>query len=107
MDVADTDVQGELPALLNLMVANRTDKDGSAAGTPDAWSNRVLVGLRTLSRGDEFTPYLNISDQQRLDGITFYYAAGFANDINSPTYRSASWTGNNTSFTSQIYGPIS
>lgn len=56
---------------------------------PDLWSNRVYVGLRSSSRGDNFRAYINISDEQNVIGVTVTAGtnATFGNDTTTPTGR--------------------
>jgi hypothetical protein len=80
-------IGGDISALIRLMFRNQSDTIGGALLS--AWSNRVIVGLRSLSRGEDFTPYLNLADEQNNANITVstYVAAAFANDITASSGR--------------------
>ena len=55
---------------------------------------RVIMGLRSNSRGENFTPYINLSDEaQNPAGITVteYGAAAYVASIEAPTGRAIDW----------------
>lgn len=55
---------------------------------------RVLIGSRSVSRGDNFTAYLNTVDEQNIAGVTCVVAGvntSFIADLNSPTGRALEW----------------
>ena len=60
-------VGGDIPALARIIVANKSD---AASGSPVLHTNRLLIASRPLSRGENFTPFLNIADEQNPSGVT-------------------------------------
>lgn len=71
IDVGDSQVLGDIPALLKIRAHNRSDKDYyNTKDELDSLSNRVLIGLRSLSRGSSFTAFLNCSDEQNPIGVS-------------------------------------
>jgi hypothetical protein len=68
ISIAATDVLGDLPALLRIILNQRADKDGTNA--PAAWDNRIVVGLRSDSRGSLFRSFINLSDVQLPLGLS-------------------------------------
>lgn len=67
IEVDADEVGGDIPALVRHYLHNV-----SAGGpyAPHLPGGRWIVGLRSLSRGAEFTAYLNCSDTQNIEGIT-------------------------------------
>jgi hypothetical protein len=55
----------------------------------NSWSNRLVAGLRSISRGSEFRAFINISDEQNVPGITVTAGtnASFGADPTTPTGR--------------------
>ena len=45
--------------------------------------NRVFVALRSVSRGDNFTAFLNAANVQNPAGVTLTYGANTANFVSS------------------------
>lgn len=75
-------VPGDIASLLRLKMLN------CGATVATRYSNRLFVGLRSASRGLNFTPYLNISDIQNNANVTVIALAGaFANSPITPTGR--------------------
>lgn len=68
-EIAAAQVGGDLPALARMLVQNRSDQDGRAGSGPDLYANRIVMGLRSTSRGAGFRAYLNISQVQQPVGI--------------------------------------
>ena len=56
-------------------------------------ANRVIAGLRSLSRGDDFTAFLNITDRQWPSWYSVLKAAAISwiDDSTAPTGRAAYW----------------
>jgi len=83
VDIDEAQVKGDIPALARIMF------DSAAC----AWRsmNSLVIALRSLSRGEEFTAYLNASDTQNLGGAictpNATLAAHFDTDTTSPTGR--------------------
>jgi len=70
IDIDADEVPGDIAALLRAMMFNESDYNGPEQGGPDLYSNRLLMGLRSLGRGEQFVAYLNCSDEQNPPGIT-------------------------------------
>lgn len=91
VDIAATQVAGDLPALARIY---RTNESGNIVG-PDIGFDRLLVGLRSLSRGSRFTPYINISDEQNDPGLALSVVGPntvWAADTTTATGRNATYT---------------
>ena len=87
IDVAADQLTGDIGALIRLKITQMSDvKSGYPVSTPESYVSRLLVGSRSLSRGADFTPYLNCSYRDAQWGIDVRYAnlAFFANSA-SPT----------------------
>jgi len=83
MEWTGTSTSGDLPSKFAIAIGGR-----GSAGT--LVSNRVIMALRTRDRGSNFTPYVNVADEQNAAGITVACVdAAFANDVTSPTGRVA------------------
>lgn len=76
-EVAATQVGGDIPALSKYDVLNMYDTSiGSGAG-PD----NVIFASRSIDRGDDFTAYINLSDEQNPTGITVSTPGGGSGSI--------------------------
>ena len=62
-DVDELQPPGDLPALLRVKILGAA-ADASGGGTLRIGPNRVILGLRSLSRGTDFSPYINLSPEQ-------------------------------------------
>ena len=84
---SDKAAGGALPNVIRMLVENQSDVDLSTA--PVLFSNRMICGLRTYSRGADFAAYINFADEQNPDGITVSVGGvgAFANDVRTPTGR--------------------
>lgn len=67
VEISSADVAGDIPAVIESILENEADDDGSDL---DFWTSRVIVGLRSLGRGTDFTAYLNCGDEQNIAGVT-------------------------------------
>ncbi len=98
VEIQADQVAGDIPALARIRLTNQSD---AASGSPVLHTNRLIVGLRSLSRGENFTPFLNISDEQNPTGVTVTLGANttYSNDPITITGRRASFafSGANTS----------
>ena len=99
VSIAAAEVNGDLPALLHLWLANKSDLDGAGGSAPDAWANRYLVGVRSLTRGLYFQPFLNFSDTQLFAGVAVAGTAATVAAANpqTATGRQYTHTGTGTS----------
>jgi len=86
LNIDSAQVPGEIAALARIILEGRETKH---TYTPDT----VMVALRSLSRGDRFTPFINISDKQNEIGIVLNYPAdGAMSDASyTPTGRLFTW----------------
>lgn len=68
-------ISGDMPALLQIKLHNISDKSGiGVTPAPSLHANRVMIGLRSLARGEDFTPYLDAGGRQNIDqGVTVTY----------------------------------
>lgn len=92
--IADTAVQGEIPALARIRIRNRSDLDGRAGSAPDLWANRIVVGLRSLDRGSAFVSHLNVSDTLQPAGVSCAAGTGaaFGAGLTGITGRLLTWS---------------
>lgn len=59
VDIDGLNINGEIPALARIRTKS----------IENIYSTNVIIGARSKSRGEDFTPYLNYSDRQFRDGI--------------------------------------
>jgi len=93
-EIDSNQVGGSIPALMQLKAYNLSDADGRDGSAPDLFENRVVVGLRSTSRGSKFQSYINLSDEQNpveID-ITAGTNTSFADDVLAPSGRRMSYT---------------
>lgn len=90
IDIDEDEIGGDIAALAQEKIRN-VSFEGLAQ---PLFFNRFLVGLRSLERGEDFSAYINIADEQNDPGITTTtsIATVFQNDITAPTGRSALYT---------------
>jgi len=96
-EIAASAVGGDIPALCQIRSTDQSDEDGRAGSAPDLWVNRVLIGLRSTSRGATFNAYINVSDadDQNPTGVTVAVVAPnttFADDHDRITGRRFTWS---------------
>lgn len=86
IEVDADNVGGDVAALIRQHIRNQSDKGGTVSDN-DLYSTRVLVGLRSLSRGADFTPFINWSNEQNNAGLTITLGGSSAwrADSASPT----------------------
>ena len=86
------ELYGNVPALARWYLANQSDN----ATAPRLYYNRVFAGLRSVSRGAYFTPYINLTDrttQNLADGgsgsltVSAVGTGAFASDVTCATGR--------------------
>lgn len=109
IEIAASAVLGDLPPLARLKALNETEL---GAAVPGGY-NRLFVGLRSASRGLDFSAYLNASDEQNPEGLTVSALTGgaFADDTTAPTGRRVTCTNSggvrfafSTTLLKQYYG---
>jgi hypothetical protein len=85
-------VLGDIPALCQQIIYNRSDKDNDTSA-PKLAFNRLIVGLRSVDRGDSFSAYINCGNNQVPPG--FILTAGtnttFGNSYLSPVGNMATY----------------
>lgn len=105
VDVPAAQVSGDIPALAQILITNRSNSSGRGATTP-LWDNRIFVGLRSYSRGAGFAAYLNAADEQNPDGISVTLGAGtaYSNAVSAITGRLVTYSAGagDTTFTSRV-----
>ena len=80
---------GDISHALRTMIKNRSDIDGALSTADERYADRVIASTRSLIRGGNFTPYINISDEQNDADIAVVAIApsAFADDIRAPSGR--------------------
>jgi hypothetical protein len=76
VDISAAQISGDIEALLQIKVTNRSDEDGRGGSAPDLWSNRIICGLREYSKGTDFQAYINISGEQNPVGVSIAATGG-------------------------------
>jgi hypothetical protein len=104
IDVDSAQVLGDIPALMQFRFHNQSDEDGYVTNIDelDLLENRVVAGLRSMSRGElpsMFCAFLNCADEQNPTGISVSVgaASAFADDITAPSGRRVTHTTTGTS----------
>jgi len=89
-EFAATEVGGDLPALLRLAVDTRSAQDANGS-TTDLYAQRIMVGLRSMGRGENFSAYINLADEQLPTGTSQFCggATSYQDWVQSPTGRAA------------------
>ena len=59
VEIQADQLYGNIPTLARMLITNQSDND---TGTR-LYYNRVLMGLRSVSRGEYFTPYINLTSK--------------------------------------------
>jgi len=60
VDIPSTEISGDVPALLKMRINNISDDHDADPGTPNMEFNRIMMGLRSLTRGNDFSAYIPI-----------------------------------------------
>jgi hypothetical protein len=87
VEIAESEIGGDLPALAQVLWRNQGD---NPTGSPDMVTHRLLVGLRTVTRGPQFDAYINLSDKQVPFGVTVIGLSdggAFEDSVVAPTAR--------------------
>jgi len=89
VDIASDQVLGDIEAIARTVLKNQADRDGSGGAGPDLYANRAIIALRSLDRGEDFTPYINLSDEQNNANLSIFPGASsaFSNNVETPTGR--------------------
>lgn len=93
VEIQASEIAGNLSALARMQLTVQSQDDGGAATLDDLYFNRVLVGLRSISRGSLFTSCLNAADEQNPAGLTVTTDAltTIAVNVEAPAGRSAAF----------------
>lgn len=86
-------IGGDIPPDIQLTLYGQ-GSDGDTL-LQDQTVSRVMVGLRSMSRGSNFTAYLNFSDEQNPSGVTVS-ASAFVASPETPTGRHARFSPSTT-----------
>lgn len=88
--ISDQDLGGDLPPLLDLTIYNRADHSDGLILVSLAIS-RIIMGSRSVERGDFFTSVINLGDIFNPDGITVTVGADttFEDEPTASTGRAA------------------
>lgn len=92
IEVDSGQIPGDIPALSQIRLWPYGQQPGLSGFN---YTPEIFVGLRSTSRGTNFTPYINIADEQNPTGITVSAISGtaaFANNIRSSTGRVIQYT---------------
>lgn len=91
VEINSADIGGDIAGLARHLISNVSVASTVSPTTTTLHTNRVIAGLRSLSRGDEYTPYINISDQQLLQGSSIVLGSNttYQTATDSATGRSA------------------
>lgn len=86
IDIDQAQVLGDIPAIAEIKLSNVSDYDGPGGSAPNLYSNRVVTGLRSTSRGNAFNAFINLSLVQVGDGITLSLGTNttFVLDVTAP-----------------------
>ena len=90
VEIASEDVGGDIPALIRTVLANPSFRV-SASGYE---IEEMVIGLRSLSRGTDFTAYLNCGDEQNHADVTLtpvHGGASFTTEDASSAGRAMQW----------------
>lgn len=82
VEIGSTRVKGLLPALGRVIWTNQADNPGSSPSLP---VDRMLIGLRSYDRGENFSAYLNITDVSSPFGVTITPKFGGGSFVDHPT----------------------
>ena len=98
IEVQADQLLGDRPSLLRLRIRNHScrETDPSDIGIPALYSDKLTIGARRVSRGENFTAFLNFSDTQNPTGFTAADTGAqvaFTDDIRyAATGRMAMWS---------------
>jgi hypothetical protein len=67
VEVQSDQLVGDVPAVLRLKIFNKSCVDVNRE--PQLYADHIIIGARSVERGANFTPYLNIANTQNISGI--------------------------------------
>lgn len=74
VDIDSSDIIGDIPATYKITLTDRGDKNGGTTA-PQSYETRCIIGLRSKSRGIDFSNDLFLAGYQNPTGITLTYGA--------------------------------
>lgn len=88
VEIQNTEIYGDISSIARIRTIIQSDKDGGTLPNL-TWFNRVIIGLRKLSRGTNYVPYINLADEQNPAGITVsaVNSGAFGTSVIAPTGR--------------------
>ena len=93
IEIQSDQITGDLPALAKIRIRNESSQNPS----DDRWTDWIVAGARGVDRGEDFSAYIPLADQQLLTGQSMdiapagYIASTYINDVQfSPRNRSIS-----------------
>lgn len=89
IQINEEDVGGDIPALARYLISNVSLASTATPSINTLHTNKIIAGLRSLSRGANFTAYLNISDRQLAQGtsVTLGSNTSYVNNFDGATGR--------------------
>lgn len=102
VEIQADEVLGDVPVVLQIQCKNQS---GNPAGAPDMRANRVIMGLRSYDRGNDFAAYLNMANEQNPPGLTVTAPDAVSNleaDETTSTGRRIRWQSPGASGTDEI-----
>lgn len=84
IEIQSSEVSGDITVLARYLIKTITNDFGTAGKIL-----RIVMGLRSVSRGSDFMSIWNASDEQNPPGVTFgtSFGVGISNNMNYPTGR--------------------
>lgn len=80
VEIQSTEILGDIRALAKIKVQGQSHPQLPAP--PELWANRVVCGLRSVDRGDDFTAYISLSNFNYPSVIYSVSATGVASFSN-------------------------
>ena len=74
IEIGSDQVSGDVPSIAKIQFKNQSDGNISPGNAPDIYDNRIIMGMRSTSRGDNFTAYMNCSQEQNPTNIAIAVA---------------------------------
>ena len=69
-EVAATEINGMIDALLKMQLNNRSAADGPGGSSPLLYQNQFWLGVKDFVGHENFRAFLNFADEQNPDGVT-------------------------------------
>lgn len=93
INISELEILGDIPALAQIKILNQSDLDGRVLNSPLLYTNRIIAGLRSASKGENFKAFLNCSDEQNAKNVIVSVGTNttFVTDTEAPTTRQATY----------------